>query len=203
MDVYVLKTVKGLDEPQLTEAFKDVGDVHFIRTYTDEFSVKDAIPLTHFNVEKDKSIDPVALKIQNLNAWEAIFKRDLPHAIVVLDTVRLVNSFVKGVPGSVPKGADLCIFSATNLRINGVHLNGTDWVYLDSDDREFNNICNAYFITKEAAKRLYAHKNELLNSPDPFALWINAMSNRMATERIKTFMSFQSTSSKPIYVKSA
>lgn len=201
MELFVLKTDRGLDEDQLKATFATVGNVTIIPGYKDEGSLKEAIPLTHFNVEKGKSINPVALKFQHLHAWEEIVKRNLPYGVIVLDTVRLVDSFVKASPNTMPPGADVLIFSASNMQMNGVHLNGTDWVFLDSEDRSFNNVCNAYLITQSAAKRLYAHKNELLNTPDSFALWLNTMSNRLSVDRIRTFMSFGSTSSKPIYVK--
>jgi hypothetical protein len=200
MELFVIKTDRGVDAEQLKTAYT-CGNVNIVPGYKDETTLRDAIPLTHFNVEKGKSIDPVALKFQHLHAWEEIVKRDLPYGVVVLDTVRLVDSFVKRAFDALPPGADLAIFSQSNMQINGVHLNGTDWVFLDSDDRSFNNICNAYLITQGAAKRLYGRKNELLNTPDNFALWINAMGNRMSVDRIKVFMSFSSTSSKPIYTK--
>ncbi len=199
MEVFVINTPQGQSIDQLQVVFSELGNVRIVAQYQNN-QLQDAFPLTHVRVDESKSMNPVAIKVQHLAAWEQIIQHNIPGAIVVLDTVRVVVPFAKTIENNKPKNADICIFSATNLRINGIHLSNTDWAFLDSDDPSFNNICNAYYITQDAAKKLYARRNEMLNDDKPFGLFINSVSHNLSMDRIATYMSMQATSSKPIHV---
>jgi hypothetical protein len=199
MDLFILNTPQGLPPAALTEGFKHLGNVSVVAQYQDN-QLQDAFPLTHVRTDDSKPLTPIGFKVQHLAAWEQIIHRNLKGAIVLLDTVRLVDSFAATIEKNLPPNADICIFSATNLQRNGIHLNGTDWVLLDSDDPSFNNICNAYYITLDGAKKMYARRNEMLNDDRPFGLFIQSVSHRLAFDRVMTYMSLNSTSSKPIYI---
>lgn len=202
MEVFVITTPQGHDTETLKVAFEPVGDVAFIAQYQNENAMRDAFPMTHVNMSQGKALDPIAVKVQHLAAWEQIMHLEIPGGIVVLDTVRLDNEFAKNIELTRPKNSDICIFSPPNLQINGVHLNGTQWVFLDSEDASFNNICNAYYVTLDAAKRLYNRRNEMLNDDVPIGRFINSVSQRLALDRMGTFMTLHPTSSKPTHIKS-
>jgi len=199
VNIFAIKTPLGVSEDRLKEVFGTLGNVSVIGQCQDEGKLNNIFPLTHVAVTGN-TIDPVSLKVQHLTAWEYIVSKGLPGGLVILDTVRLVDSFAKNIEINTPKDFDICIFSATNLQINGIHISNTDWVLLDSDDPEFNNICNAYYVSNNAAKKLYDRRNEMLSDPRPFGLYINSISNNMALDRIRVYMSMIPTSSKPIYL---
>lgn len=200
MEVFVINTPQGYPLETLKEDFKYLGSVNVVAQYENENQLKNAFPLTHVKVEKSDSFNPIGIKVQHLAAWEQIIHREIPGAIIVLDTVRLIGPIPLNIEQNRPKNSDICIFSAKNLQINGIHINGTDWVLLESDNTNFNNICNAYYITLEAAKKLYSRRNEMLNDALPFGLYINSVSHQLAMDRVATYMTMNPTSSKPSYI---
>jgi len=188
MEVFVLKTKSGTTSTELSA----IGSVTEINYFENQDDIANAVPLTHAVFD---DIDIATIKTQNILAWNGIITNQIPVALVLLDTIQVQTSFVTST--KIPDGGDIGILSAPNLRQNGIHLNGTDWVLLDGDDPYANNICNAYLITLNGAKKLYARRNEMQTDKLAFAQYLSSISNYLAYDRITTYMSLHTTSSKP------
>lgn len=198
MEVYVIETGTGKDYADLIADFESIGNVNLIPKYGTEDSIQNALPLTH--IERVKNVIQTSGKIQNIRAWDHMIQNSVPDALIVIDTVRVNNEFVKN--NKIPPGGDIGILAPSNLRIVGIRLVGTEWAYMDTtEDPYANNICNAYTVTLDAAKGLYERRNELLNSPQSFAQCIKEYSGPYSYgKRLTSYISMATQSTKPVHL---
>lgn len=196
MDVFVINTLPDKSVEALTDTFSNLGNVSVISPYKGT-QLEEAFPLTHIYNKSNSKLDSTGLNVQHLTAIEKIIQRGA-GGIVILDTVRVVDvQFVTTYP--TPKNADICIFTSPGIQMSGIVMSGSKWVLLDSDDSIFNNICTAYYITSAGAKKIYAMRNEILSSNRTFGEFIQSSSSHLATDRIITYMSFDTVVTKPRY----
>lgn len=197
MNIFCISTTSNISVDEIKNGpLSGIGNVKIIARYSnDQFQT--AFPLTHVTKEATADSNAVTIKLQHITACEQIINLNVSGAIVVLDTVNLDVNFARNIESNRPTDSDICIFSPPNLGLNGVWINNSDWVLIDSYDRNRNNICNAYYITLAGAKKLFARRNEILNSNSTFGDYINNSSHNLANDRLITYMSFMNTSSKP------
>lgn len=196
MDVFVINTIPDKSIESLTDTFSNLGNVSVISPYKGN-QLEEAFPLTHIYSEGSEKLDSTGLNVQHLTAIEKIIQRGV-GGIIILDTVRVTDvQFVTTYP--IPKNADMCIYTSPGVQIGGIVMSGSKWVLLDSDDPIFNNRCISYYITLTGAKKIYAMRNEILSSNRTFGEFIQSASNHLSTDRIITYMSFDTVVTKPKY----
>ena len=196
MDVFVINTIPDKPIDLLTDTFSNLGNVSVISPYRGT-QLEEAFPLTHIYNEGNAKLDNTGLNVQHLTAIEKVIQRGV-GGIVILDTVRVIDTqFITTYP--IPKDADICIFTSPGMQMSGIVVSGSKWVLLDSDDSIFNNICTSYYITPAGAKKVYAMRNEILSSNRTFGEFIQSSSSHLSSDRIITYMSFDTVVTKPKY----